>query len=499
MNKASDISGQSSAPNKSLNVKGISIALAAALMLSACSTIGSVTDAINPFDKTEAQKKAEQGEVAGEDERISILALDDTLQISGSVTPDQIVLPTPYMNSDWPQPGGSASHNVQNTAAPGPLKKIWEKDIGDGSGRKGAVLAPPIIVGGRMFTMDADNTVRATDLSSGDRVWQHKIEVTLKGKTRTGRVGILERISDPLSFRDRGGRDRESVGGGVTSGGGVIFVTSGLGVVEALDINTGKSLWRKRTLVPMHSAPIYADGRIFAISDDNELIAMNAATGDVLWTYQAIIESARMLTAPSAAVVDEVVIAPFASGEIVALRVQNGSVLWQDALSSTGRLTPLATLNDVAAGPVIVDGYVIASAQSGNTTAFDLRTGQRIWTQPAGSLGYPLVAGDFVYSVTTDGQAVCMSKIDGSVIWITQLAQFKNEKKRKDRISWAGPIFAGERIVTFSSLGTGVAINPYTGEVINEFKVGDSIYVPPIIANETVYVLTDNAKIVALK
>jgi len=37
---------------------------------------------------------------------------------------------------------------------------------------------------------------------------------------------------------------------------------------------------------------------------------MNAATGDVIWTYQGIVETARMLTAPAPAVVDEVVIAP---------------------------------------------------------------------------------------------------------------------------------------------------------------------------------------------
>ena len=73
---------------------------------------------------------------------------------------------------------------------------------------------------------------------------------------------------------------------------------------------------------------------VLTYADDNELFAFDADTGEVLWTYQGIIESARMLTAPSPAVIDDTVIAPFASGELVALRVQNGGVLWQDALSS---------------------------------------------------------------------------------------------------------------------------------------------------------------------
>lgn len=478
------------------------LALSAALLLSACSTLGAVGDAvgsINPFDKSEAEKKAEQGDVAGESERISILALDETLQVSGTISPDAISLPAQYVNADWPQPGGSANHVVQHTGASGPLEKIWSKDLGKGSGRKGRVVAPPVIAGGKMFVMDGDNTVRAIDLASGDKLWDHKISVVAKGRTRTGKTGIIERVKNPLSFGDKGGKDKESVGGGVTTSQGVLYVTSGLGVVEALDIATGAVKWRKEMRVPLHSAPTVSGGRLFAVSDDNELIAMNAATGDVIWTYQGIVETARMLTAPAPAVVDEVVVAPFASGELIAMRVQNGSVLWQDALSSGGRLTPLATLNDIAAGPVIADGYVIASAQSGAMSAFDFRTGQRIWSQPAGTVGFPWVAGDFVYTVTTEGQALCMSKLDGSIIWMTQLREFKKAKKRKTRVSWAGPVLAGERLVLFSSLGDGVELNPYTGAISREFKVGDAVFVPPIIANETVYVLTDNAKVIAYK
>ena len=480
-------------------VKSLTLGFAATLLLSGCATLGNAVDAVNPFDKSEEQKRKEQGEVAADNERISILSLDDTLRVSETATLDQIVLPAPYVNADWPQPGGSATHVVQHTAASGPLERVWSKNVGNGSGRKGAVVAPPVISGGKMFVMDSDNTVRAFDVNSGDSLWAHKMTVTAKGKTRTGKTGVLERIADPLSFTDTGGRDKESVGGGVTTGNDLVFATSGLGVVRAMVAETGEIVWRKKMIVPIHSAPTYADGRLFVVTDESELIAMNAYTGDVLWTYQAIVETARMLTAPAPAVIDEVVIAPFASGELVALRVQNGSVLWQDALSSTGRLTPLATLNDIAAGPVIADGYVIASAQSGNMTAFDLRTGSRIWTQPAGTLGYPLVVGDIIFTVTTDGQAVAMSKLDGQVLWMTQLETFKNEKKRKKRIAWAGPLLAGERLVMFSSRGAGVEMNPYTGAITREFKVGDTVYVPPIIANETLYVLTDDAKIVALR
>jgi len=395
-------------------------------------------------------------------------------------------------------PGGNAVHAMQRPTIEGPLDRVWTKDIGDGSGSKGRVVASPVVAGGKIFVMDGRNRVSAFEADSGDLVWRHSVKVAPRGRTREGRAGLFERITNPFGG-DSGGKDEESVGGGVAAADGKLFVSSGLGVVEALDAQTGASVWRKRLATPMHSAPTVSNGRLFVVSDDNELFAMNSATGEVLWTYQGIVESARMLTAPSPAIFEDTVIAPFASGELVALQAQNGVVLWQDALSSTGRLTPLSSLNDIASGPVIADGYVIATAQSGVTSAFDLRNGQRIWSQPAGSLGYPWVAGDFVYTVTTGGEVACLSKTSGAVVWTQQLQAFKNEKKRKERIAWAGPLLIGETLLTISSHGRAAELNPYSGEIIREYKMGDPVYVAPIVANQTVYVLNDEAKLTALR
>ena len=481
------------------NLSKLGLSLMAALWLSGCSTLGGVGDAIssiNPFDNSDSSEIGDNGD---QTDRISILELDETLKVTGTITPDQVQLPPAYVNTDWPQVGGNPAHVVQHTAATGNLDKIWSKNVGKGSARKGRVVASPIIANGQIFTMDGNNRVASFNEQDGSRIWEYKVQVTKRDRTRSGRTGIVDRIRDPLSFTDRGGVDKESVGGGVAYGAGKVFLTSGLGVVAALDPQTGEEVWHRETRVPMHSAPTFSGGRVFSVSDDNELFAFDADSGEVLWTYQGIIESARMLTAPSPAVIDDTVIAPFASGELVALRVQNGGVLWQDALSSAGQLTPLASLNDIASGPVIADGFVVATAQSGVISAFDLRTGQRIWTQPAGSLGFPLVAGDFVYSATTEGEVICLSKLDGTVVWIQQLKSFKNEKKRKKRIAWAGPILAGDRLMVMSSQGQAVVLNPYDGSIINEFKVGDDVFVAPVIANETVYVLTDSAKLIALR
>jgi len=196
----------------------MTLSLAAALMLSACSTLGGIGDAvgsINPFDKSDEEAAAAQGDVAGETDRISILELNETLQVSGTITPDQVTLPPVYANTDWPQVGGNPSHVVQHTGATGSFDRIWSKDTGKGSARKGRVVAPPVVAGGRIYTMDGSNRITAMDANSGDKIWDYKVALEEREKTRVGRVGVVERVRDPLSFFDGSGTDKESVGGGV--------------------------------------------------------------------------------------------------------------------------------------------------------------------------------------------------------------------------------------------------------------------------------------------
>lgn len=474
------------------HLKSLLTASLATILLAGCSTLSS----INPFDGD----GPDQGDIAGSDRRISILELNDTLTVDVNAASETITLPPVYVNTDWPQHGGNVAHVVQHTGASGPLEKIWSKDVGDGSNRKGFIAAPPVIANGVIYVMDADSTVRAFEESTGRKIWDYEISITESEKTRTKATSLIDRFRDPQSFLDGSGRDKDGVGGGVAFDDGVLYVTSGLGVLTALDAVSGEEIWRKGIRVPLHSAPTIADGKVYAITDDNEIMAFDAHdNGAVLWTYQGIVETARMLTVPAPAVMNDVVVAPFSSGELVALRAQNGGVLWQDALASSTRLTPLAALNDIAFGPVIADGYVVATAQSGVMTAFDFRTGQRVWTQPAGSIGMPWIAGDFIFTVTTDGKVAALSKINGTVLWVQQLETFRKPKKRKDRVVWSGPVLAGERLVVASSHGRMIVLNPYDGSIIEERKLGGNVMVPPIIANETIYMLTDKAKLIALR
>jgi outer membrane protein assembly factor BamB len=452
------------------STSGRYLLLASLAFLAGCSSVQDTASRINPFVLLEE----EDPERAPDDERVSILSFEQSLQADADRAGEPVVLPTAYRNTIWAQPDGYPTHAMQHTQASGNLDILFRRNFGQGSNRSSRINARPIYADGRIYAMDGRGHVYALDPEDGSQIWQADLR------------------SD---FR----RDRTTFGGGLAFDGGRVFAHNGNRFLAALDAATGNEIWRADSLTPFHSAPTAVNGMVFVSTDDNELYAIEQGNGEIAWNHQGIAEPARLLTSPSVAVLGETIIAPYASGEIVALRIQNGNPIWNDALTRTGGLTPISAINDVAGSPVIVDDFVYAMSHSGILAAFDLRTGERLWTQPAGGLHAPWVAGDFIFLVTTDGEVVCVERADGTIRWITQLQQFESERRRRDRIAWSGPVLAGGRLVLTGSHGAAVILSASDGTIQRQVNLRDPVYVAPIIVNETIYVVTDEARLIALR
>ncbi|MFW5661544.1 MAG: PQQ-binding-like beta-propeller repeat protein [Oceanicaulis sp.] len=464
-----------------MSIRAFTIALLAGVALTGCGA-GERLSQLNPFGGEEQ----DDPNAPAQSERVSVLELEERL--GSNVEQGPVSLPRAYVNRAWPQPDGYATHAMQHTEASGGLNRLWRERAGEGSSRDRRLNARPVIAEGVVFAIAANGRVTARSLDSGEELWATRVRETRREAQEDSWIPFVGGGDAVLTF-----------GGGVAYDSGRLFVHSGGMSLVALDAQSGEEVWRAEALTPFHSAPTVADGRVFATTDDNELIAMDAASGEILWTHRSIAETARLLTAPSPAVLGEVVIAPFTSGEIVALRVQTGGVLWSDSLTRTGGLTPLSSINDIAASPVVIGERVYAMSHSGILAAFDLRTGERVWTLPAGGLHAPYLAGDYLFLVTTEGELTAIERETGTVRWITQLDVFKNDRRRRDRISWAGPILAGERLVLASSEGELVFFDPATGERTEDRDVGAPVYIAPVIAAETVLVFDDEGRLNAYR
>src|SRR5262249_51730271 len=127
------------------------------------------------------------------------------------------------------------------------------------------------------------------------------------------------------------------------------------------------------------------------------------------------------------------------------------------------------------------------------------RTGQGIWTRTFASTQTPWIAGDVLYAVTVDGELAAFDRQTGAVFWVHQLQRFEDQKKKKGRIAWTGPIWIGTKLSLASSTGDVVAINPTSGEVLETRNVKKPIFIPPVAANGAIYLVTDEAELIVLK
>ncbi|MEM9287316.1 MAG: PQQ-binding-like beta-propeller repeat protein [Pseudomonadota bacterium] len=407
-------------------------------------------------------------------ERIPVLTFDDRLEAESDLEGQRILLPPPYRNLNWTQMSGNAQKVMYHLSVGDVLKKQWSKSIGKGGDRDRKITSSPVVVDGVIYTQDSRASVSALNATTGEVIWASDFEVDDENKS--------------LAF-----------GGGLAVGEGRLFVNNGYGVVRALDLKRGVELWRYDVGIPFRAPPSYSDGRVFVITHDNQLIALDSTDGIELWSHVGIAENAGLLSAASPSIADEVVVAPYSSGELFALRVENGRVAWTDTLSRAGRLTALASLNDIDGGAVIDRGTVYALSHSGRMVAIDYSTGGRIWEANVGGLSTPWVGGDYIYAVTEEAQLVCILRRNGQVRWVTQLQRFSDPEDREDVIHWVGPVLASDRLIIGSSSGYLVTLSPYTGDVLSGRNIGGGISVVPIVANETLYVLQDDAKLTAFR
>jgi outer membrane protein assembly factor BamB len=432
--------------------------MALAVAVSGCSVIGSG-----------GGKKKSKTPVLGD--RIAILTSESGVEVDPAMAGISVLLPPAVINDSWGQPGGNASKSMEHVAVPQALGAAWKVDIA-GTTKRARLAASPVVANGRVYVADTSAKIRSIDAQSGNVLWTVDFGAT--------------------------GRDSASqYGGGVSVDGDFVYVTNGLGDVAALKASDGSQIWKKRPGGPLRGAPTLSGNSLYVMSQDNQIFALNATTGEVEWNEAAAIELAGVFGVAAPAVAQGTIVAGFSSGELNAYRYENGRAVWGDALSRTSISTSVSTLADIDAMPVIDRGRVFAIGQGGRMVSLELVTGQRLWEINVAGISTPWVSGEWLFVVDDEARMLCISRGTGKVRWISQLPRWDKEKKKKGVITWTGPILAGGRLIVASSDGRLANIDPADGRLQSVTKAGGPIYLPPIVANNTLFILDNSGNLSA--
>jgi len=344
-----------------------------------------------------------------------------------------------------------------------------------GSTNRMRLAAAPVIGGGKLFAQGTDGAIVAHDKATGARLW-----------TR-GEDGMTKDQA-PSAF-----------GGGVSYEAGKVYATNGVGDVKAMNADTGEVLWTVKPAGPLRGSPTIAFGQLFVMTQDNQIISLNINDGSLVWDESGSNTQAGVFGVAAPAAGQGSIVAGYSSGELSAYRYENGRTLWSDALARTNISTTVGSITDIDADPIIDSGRVYALGQGGRMAAYELVTGQRIWELNLAGISTPAIAGEWIFTLTDDARLLAIARSSGRVRWITQLQRFRDEEDKEGPIFWTGPVLAGGNLWVASSRGEVWKVSTGEGSSALFADLGQPVSLPPVVADGMLYVLDDAGTIHAWK
>jgi len=388
---------------------------------------------------------------------------------------EPITLPAMVNHSEWTHRRGNNTHAIAHPALAPSLTLAWSQRIGAGDDRRHRITADPVVVGGRVFTLDSRSVAAATS-TAGAPLWQANL--------RPG-------------FGQRG----NASGGGLAFGAGRLFVTTGFGELVALDPATGNEIWRQRFDAPVPGSPTVAGNTVFVVAADSSAWAIDADTGTIRWQLAGTPTGLSMAGGAGPAVTDSLVILPYPSGEVVAATRDRGVRSWSSRVAGSRPGQAYALVRDITGDPVVQGGRVYAANPSGRMTAFDAATGSTIWSAREGALSPVWPAGGSLFLISDGGELVRINGADGSRIWGIELPHYTRDRERRRAEVFAhyGPILAGGRLIVASNDGFLRSFDPASGNLVSEIAVPRGASTNPVVVDGTLYVVSTDGQLHAFR
>lgn len=338
---------------------------------------------------------------------------------------------------------------VENQFTP---STAWDVSVGSGIGDFYSNLHPAY-ADSVVYAADRKGTVKAVNADDGKEVWS----VNLAEKD-----GWFSRKPALLS-------------GGLTVSGGHVYVGSEKAQVYALDAGDGSIVWQTTAAGEVLSRPTASDGLVLVHTSNGQLQALDENSGVVKWTVNLDMPALSLRGESAPAVAYGAAIVGGDNGRVSAVLMQQGQLIWQQRISQATGTTEIDRLSDVDTTPVIVNGVVYALAYNGNLTALDLRSGQILWKRELGSVNDFIVDGNRIYIVDQNDRILALTTDGGVTLW--------TQSDLLHRLLTAPALYNGSLVVGDSE-GYMHWVNPEDGHFVAQQKVDSSGFLTdPVVAD----------------
>lgn len=352
--------------------------------------------------------------------------------------------------------GGPEHHGVYNSAAPSLTSLVWKFKT------SGRVLSSPAVVGDAVYIASSDGSLYAIDRTDGKQRWKFDSKGPIASSPAVaGGVVIVSSVDGLIygvdaaagtakwTFATKGERRFTAPGihGAIPNtermpdpfdvflsspvvANGVVYIGSGDQNVYALDAATGALRWTFATGDVVHASPAVSNGVVYIGSWDRNVYAIDATTGRERWRYTTGNDTTiynQIGIASSAAVAGGLVFVGGRDGHFHVVDATTGALKWKH--NNRGGWT--------IASPAVKDGIVYFPTSDGTRfKALEASTGNVKFDlqNKAVSFSSPALAGNVAFYGTSDGYLNAVSLVDG-----TLKATFQTDGSKEN-----GPKFTDE-------------------------------------------------------
>ena len=336
--------------------------------------------------------------------------------------------------------------------------KVWSADIGKGLDKAGRQIRPAYS-SGVLYAADYKGLLMALDADSGRKRWEIKTELPF-----TGGPGVSDNL---------------------------LLMGTENGEVFAFDASTGTQLWSATVTSEVLAAPSESDGVVVVRCIDGRVFGLDVDTGQRIWVYDHNVPLLTLRGNAPLLLRAGVVFVGYDGGQVVALKMEDGTLMWEQTLVTTEGRTELERLSDIDGQLVFIASDLLVSSYKSRLASLAADSGRLLWFKDISS----------ATGVSVDRVNLTLSDKEGNV-WLLDRRNGA-ETWKHDQLQRRGltrPVFYGSFIVVGDAEGYLHWINVNDGRFAAREKIGGKGFSgPPLVVGNTLYVMTKKGNMTAFR
>ncbi len=338
------------------------------------------------------------------------------------------------------------------------VRKVWSTGVGSGLDEAGRQLRP-VFSSGSLFAADYKGLLVALNAENGRKQWEIKTKLPFSG------------------------------GPGVS--GNLLLMGTQDGEVFAFDATTGGQLWSAKVTSEVLAAPSEADGIVVVRCIDGRVFGLDANTGQRLWIYDHSVPLLTLRGNAPPLLRAGVVFIGYDGGQVVALRLNDGTLMWERRLATSGGRTELERMADIDGQLVFIASDLLVSSYKSRLASLAADSGSLLWFKDVSSATGVAVSRVNLALSDKDGNLWMLDRRNGAEFW------------KHDQLLRRGltrPAFYGSFVVVGDAEGYLHWINNSDGQFAARIKLGgDGFAGPPLVVGNTLYAMTKKGELSAYR